>query len=135
MCRQDAKKKLILWKIPEDERPSIIDTLIKYSFIDEERYAKAYVKDKTQYNRWGTRKIYMMLRRKGIDDDIIEAAIDEMEEEEDTSDILRTLLTEKNHSLRNEKDKYKRKQKLIRFAISRGFEFDDIIDIISEIVD
>ena len=41
MCRQDAKKKLILWKIPEDERPSIIDTLIKYSFIDEERYAKA----------------------------------------------------------------------------------------------
>ena len=77
----------------------------------------------------------MMLRRKGIDDDIIAAAIDEMEEEEDTSDILRTLLTEKNHSLRNEKDKYKRKQKLIRFAISRGFEFDDIIDIISEIVD
>ena len=77
----------------------------------------------------------MMLRRKGIDDDIIEAAIDEMEEEEDTSDILRTLLPEKHHSLRNEKDKYKRKQKLIRFALSRGFEFDDIIDLISEIVD
>lgn len=134
ICEQDAIKKLRLWQIPEKEQAKIMAQLISYGFIDNERYARAYVEDKLKYNRWGIRKVEMMLRAKGIDDDIISAAIEEFADEESTEDTLRQLLQEKLRSLRNETDKFKKKQKLLRFAISRGFEYGDIRDIVEDLL-
>lgn len=134
ICEQDAIKKLRLWQIPEEEQAKIMAQLIRYGFIDNERYARAYVEDKMKYNRWGRRKVEMMLRTKGIDDDIISAAIEEFADEESTEDTLRQLLQEKLRSLRNETDEFKKKQKLLRFAISRGFEYGDIIDIVEALL-
>ena len=106
--------------------------LVQYGFIDNERYAKAYAEDKMKYNRWGTRKVEMMLRSKGIDDDIISAAIEEVSDDDDQAETLKKLLEEKSRSLRNEIDPYKKKQKLLRFAISRGFDYGDVMDILDD---
>ncbi|MCQ2243574.1 MAG: RecX family transcriptional regulator [Bacteroidaceae bacterium] len=120
------------WQISDEEQAKIMAQLTKYGFIDDERYARAYAEDKMKYNRWGARKVEMMLRRKGIDDDIISDAIAEFADEESTTETLRKLLEEKTRSLKNETDPYKKKQKLLRFAISRGFDYSDILDILEE---
>lgn len=128
ICEQDALKKLFQWQVPEEEQAKIMAQLVQYGFIDNERYARAYAEDKMKYNRWGARKVEMMLRSKGIDDDIISAAIDEVSDEGCQMETLRKLLEEKARSLRNETDPYKKKQKLLRFAISRGFDYGDVLD-------
>lgn len=132
ICEQDAQKKLYQWQVPEDEQAKIMAQLVQYGFIDNERYARAYVEDKMKYNRWGARKVEMMLRSKGIDDDIIAAAIDEISNVDDQTETLRKLLEEKSRSLRNETDPYKKKQKLLRFAISRGFDYSDVMNLLDE---
>ena len=132
VCEHDALQKLRQWQISDEEQAKIMAQLTKYGFIDDERYARAYAEDKLKYNRWGARKVEMMLRRKGIDDDIISDAIAEFADEESTTETLRKLLEEKTRSLKNETDPYKKKQKLLRFAISRGFDYSDILDILEE---
>ena len=132
VCEQDALTKLRQWEIPEAEQAKIMAQLVQYGFIDNERYARAYAEDKLRYNRWGERKVAMMLRRKGIDDGIIATALEEKTDTEQQTDILRQLLKEKSRSLRNETDPYKKKQKLLRFAISRGFNYSDILDVLDE---
>lgn len=132
MCEQDALKKLRLWKISEEDQAKVMAQLVQYGFIDNSRYARAYAEDKLKYNGWGARKVQMMLRSKGIEDDFIEEALAEFADEESTTDTLRQLLEQKARSLRNETDPYKKKQKLLRFAISRGFDYGDILDIIDE---
>ncbi len=132
VCEYDALQKLRLWKISDEEQAKIMAQLTKYGFIDDERYARAYAEDKLKYNRWGARKVEMMLRRKGIDDDIISEAISEFADEESTTETLRKLLEEKARSLRNETDPYKKKQKLLRFAVSRGFDYSDALDLLEE---
>ena len=135
ICEQDALKKLYQWQVSEEEQAKIMAQLIQYGFIDNERYARAYVEDKLKYNRWGARKVEMMLRSKGIDDDIITAAIEEVSDDDDQMDTLRKLLEEKARSLRNEADPYKKKQKLLRFAISRGFDYSDAMDALEDLDD
>lgn len=132
ICEQDALKKLYQWQVPEEEQAKIMAQLVQYGFIDNERYAKAYAEDKMKYNRWGARKVEMMLRSKGIDDDIISAAIEEASDDDDQAETLKKLLEEKSRSLRNETDPYKKKQKLLRFAISRGFDYGDVMDILDD---
>lgn len=135
ICEQDALKKLFQWQVPEEEQAKIMAQLVQYGFIDNERYARAYAEDKMKYNRWGARKVEMMLRSKGIDDDIISAAIDEVSDEGCQMETLRKLLEEKARSLRNETDPYKKKQKLLRFAISRGFDYGDVLDALEDLDD
>ena len=135
ICEQDALKKLFQWQVPEEEQAKIMAQLVQYGFIDNERYARAYAEDKMKYNRWGARKVEMMLRSKGIDDDIISAAIDEVSDEDCQMETLRKLLEEKARSLRNETDPYKKKQKLLRFAISRGFDYGDVLDALEDLDD
>ncbi len=132
ICEQDALKKLFQWQVPEEEQAKIMSQLIQYGFIDNERYARAYAEDKMKYNRWGTRKVEMMLRSKGIDDDIISSAIEEVSDDDDQMETLKKLLEEKFRSLRNESDPYKKKQKLLRFAISRGFDYSDAMDVVED---
>lgn len=133
MCQQDALRKLSLWQVPEEERDAIVSKLIEYGFIDEHRYAAAYAEDKLKYNGWGARKVRMMLRSKGIDDDIVEEAIDQSATIEGQQELLLRLLSDKARSLKNEENPYKKEQKLIRFALSRGFDYDDAKSVIDNL--
>ena len=98
--------------------------LVKERYVDDERYARAFVKDKVRYNKWGRRKVEQALWQKRIDDDIRERVLDEVDEEEYLN-VLRPLLKQKRKSTKAEND-YELKQKLVRFALGRGFTYDII---------
>ena len=123
-CQQEMRDKMRRWELDEIVQNRIIDRLIKERYVDDERYARAFVKDKIRYNKWGRRKVQQALWQKRIDADIQQRVFDEIDEKE-YLDVLRPLLKQKRKSIRAASD-YELNQKLARFALSRGFTFDII---------
>ena len=123
-CQQEMRDKMRRWGLDETVQNRIIDRLIKERYVDDERYARAFVKDKIRYNKWGRRKVQQALWMKRIDADIQQRVLDEIDEKE-YLDVLRPLLKQKRKSIKAESD-YELNQKLLRFALGRGFGFDII---------
>lgn len=121
-CQQEMRDKLKRWDIDGPVQNRIIDRLVKERYIDDERYARAFVKDKIRYNKWGRRKVQQALWLKRIDDDIQQRVLDGVDEKE-YLDVLRPLLKQKRKSIKADSD-YELNQKLVRFALGRGFTFD-----------
>ena len=121
-CQQEMRDKMRRWELDESVQNRIIDRLIKERYVDDERYARAFVKDKIRYNKWGRRKVQQGLWQKRINADIQQRVLDEIDEKE-YLDILRPLLKQKRKNIRAASD-YELNQKLARFALSRGFTFD-----------
>ena len=123
-CQQEMRDKMRRWELDETVQNRIVTRLVKERYVDDERYARAFVKDKIRYNKWGRRKVQQALWQKHIDADIQQQVLDEIDEKE-YLDILRPLLKQKRKSIKAESD-YELNQKLIRFALGRGFGFDII---------
>ena len=123
-CEQEMRDKMKRWELDETVQNRIVDRLTKERYIDNERYARAFVKDKIRYNKWGRRKVQQALWMKRIDNDIQQRVLDEIDEKE-YLDVLRPLLKQKRNSIKADSD-YELNQKLVRFALSRGFTFDII---------
>ena len=123
-CQQEMRDKMRRWELDETVQNRVIHRLVKERYIDDERYARAFVKDKIRYNKWGRRKVQQALWQKHIDTDIQQRVLDEIDEKE-YLDVLRPLLKQKRKSIRATSD-YELNQKLVRFALGRGFGFDII---------
>ena len=123
-CQQEMRDKMRRWELDETAQNRIVARLVKERYIDDERYARAFVKDKIRYNKWGRRKVQQALWLKHIDSDIQQRVLDEIDEKE-YLDVLRPLLKQKRKSIRAMSD-YELRQKLVRFALGRGFGFDII---------
>ena len=123
-CSSEVFEKLKLWGLQEEDAEPVIEKLTKEKYIDDERFARAYVKDKFRFNHWGKQKIAYMLRAKNISAEILELAFEEIQEEK-YSDDLQKLLSDKERSIKA-KDKYDKRNKLMRFALGRGFESGEI---------
>ncbi len=125
-CRQEIAKKLRDGGLEGDIIERLLDRLVDENYIDETRYARAFVHDKLEYDHWGRIKITQALRLKGISRNDINAAFEEVIEEEHYREILCHILQTKIRSLHfdpnDREETYKATQKLVRFAASRGFE-------------
>ena len=123
-CQYEMLEKMRRWEVPEDAQARVMARLIKERYVDDERYAQAFVKDKIRYNKWGRRKVEQALWQKHIGEDIRNRVLDEVDDEEYLS-ILRPLLKQKRKTIKANSD-YELNQKLMRFAVGRGFTFDII---------
>jgi len=122
-CIFDVRRNMEKWKIPFAQQIQIIKKLQEGNFLDEERYCKAFVNDKSKYNRWGIYKIRFELRKKQIPDSLITEALQTLDPEE-TRERLRAIIEQKRKSVKG-KNEWEIWQKLLRFAISRGFSQRD----------
>lgn len=123
-CQHDLTEKMRRWGMTDEAQARVMQRLVSERYVDDERYARAFVKDKIRYNKWGRRKVQQGLWLKHIDDDIQERVLGEVDDSEYLA-VLRPLLKQKVRSIRAEND-YERTQKLVRFALGRGFTFDII---------
>ena len=69
-CEYEMTEKMRKWEVDESDRQRIVEYLRDAKFVDDERYARAFVKDKIKYNKWGRRKVEQALWAKHIADDI-----------------------------------------------------------------
>lgn len=130
-CTSEILGKLKLWGLSSEETEPVIEKLKDEKYLDDERFARAFVKDKFRFNHWGKQKIAHILRAKNISPEIQELAFEEIVED-DYSDDLRKLLTDKAKTIKS-KDKYDKRNKLMRFALGRGFESDKIYVVLKEL--
>lgn len=124
-CLSEVKAKLDKLGVDEEVKGRIISRLMDEEFVDEERYACAFTRDKHLFNGWGQIRIKSELRRKGISDDKISYAWGVLSEENDINSKLPDLLSKKNLSIKDD-DPYKRYRKLMQFAIYRGYQYEEI---------
>ncbi len=123
------EKKIIQWGLNSDDSNVVLQKLFEHNFLNEQRFATSYVRDKYRFNRWGRIKIRYFLKNEGISNECITEALNEIDTEQYQQN-LHSLLTEKYRKTKA-KDAYDLKVKLIRYALSRGFE-NDIISLCYE---
>lgn len=123
-CEYEMREKMRRWGVDVDTQQRVVDFLVSERYIDEDRYCRAFVREKIRFNHWGRRKIEQALYAKHIDRFTQRSILDEVTDEEYVA-VLRPLLQSKEASIKADTD-YERYQKLIRFALGRGFTFDII---------
>lgn len=121
-CEHSLREKMQKWGLTEEVADRIIDKLYDEKYLDEQRFARAYAKDKMRYNHWGKQKIDQGLRLLRISTPARRLALEELPEEE-YLEILQHVLQSKARQVKAENN-YERNGKLIRFALGRGFEMD-----------
>lgn len=134
-CKADMRKKMEKWILDEDSEANheakcrVVERLVKENYIDEQRYAHAYVREKIRCFRWGRVRILQELHKRGIAEDIIRETIEEVFANEDITGTLRQLITRKRSTIRGNSE-YEINGKLIRFALSRGYDMETIRKVI-----
>ena len=134
-CEQaegDLRKKLHDWGVSSSDADDIITRLQQERYLDNERFARAYCRDKLRFNGWGRIKIAFMLKGKGIEQEFIDAALNEIDEEQYAT-ILNDVLIAKVKTLKD-KEPEQARASLLRFAASRGFEPALFFPAVSQIV-
>lgn len=124
-CVSDIRAKLMKELDGDVQKvETAINKLKEEKYVDDLRYATAYARDKAAISGWGATKIRYMLSAKGVAKDVISEALNEVDEAK-ASSRLEKLLENKYKSL---KDDPQWKIKLLRFALGRGYSYDEVND-------
>jgi regulatory protein len=126
--QQEARNKLYEYGLHQNEVEDLITELIVTNFLNEERFAMAYVSGKFNIKKWGKIKIKQGLKLKKVPDRLIQKALNSIDGDKYLANILATA--EKKLKVLTEKDPLKKKYKLITYLQSKGFEKDLIFDVL-----
>jgi regulatory protein len=130
LCKYEIRGKIASWGVPAEDTEKIIEVLIKEKFIDEERYALAFTRDKFNYNKWGKLKIMAHLRAKEIPGELITKAQEAIDNDLYLK-ILKNLISDHRRFVKA-RNQYDLKAKLMRFGLSRGFESSLLYDLLND---
>ena len=128
-CLQDVRCKLKEWNTEDGKIELIINKLISEGYIDEERFARAFVRGKFSIKSWGTQKIIAELKKRNVKSSCIKQAMNEINSEL-YQEKLNKLIHKWLHTNKHEKENFK--QKLFRYLLSKGYEPSDIWNGINE---
>ncbi len=126
----DAMRLMSRWGVDPAHRGEVLDRLITDKFIDDRRFAEAYVREKLNLSGWGARKIASSLRVKGISTSIIEELLSELDRSK-LEERLDDKLSRKVRTVKY-KDRYDLRNKLIRYALSLGYDYDMVQGVVSQ---
>lgn len=123
----DALRLMQRWGVDPAARGQVLQRLLDERFIDDGRYAEAFVRDKLRFSGWGARKIRTSLRLKGIDPATIDRTLAALDPA-DTEERLLARLEKKLRQTTRYKDIYDLKNKLIRYGLSLGYDYEAVRD-------
>ena len=129
----DVRRLLARWGVESRAAEEIVDKLVETKFIDDRRYAEAYVREKTRLSRWGVRKIREGLRAKRIPEEVIDEALRETDEQT-MGRKLEELLRRKARTVRAAND-YERKGKLLRYGMGLGFDYEAVSAVLDQLTE
>lgn len=129
-CVKDVTDKLKTLELTEKERNEILNYLIDNRFVNNERFAKAFVKGKINQSGWGLNKIRFHLMQKGIDKAIIDEALESFDEEAYRQRLVEVLKS-KAKTVKAAND-FEKNRKLAAYAMQKGFEANLVWEVIKE---
>lgn len=131
-CISEIKIKLEKIKVPHEFWEPLISYLVDNNFVNEERFTEIYVRSKINQKGWGPLKIKMELRKKQVNDSLINKYLLEFQNN-DREELLNFWLQKKLKSIKND-NRQNIREKLIRFGISKGFETDKVVEAVNKII-
>ena len=130
-CVKDVKDKLRTFDISQEAKDKILEYLLENRFVNDERFAKSFVRGKINQSGWGVNKIRFHLIQKGIDKDIIEEALGQIDEEVYRQRLI-DILKAKSKTVKAEND-FEKKRKLAAYAMQKGFEAALVWEVLKEL--
>ena len=130
-CVKDVRDKLKTFDILQEERDKILDYLLDNRFVNDERFAKSFVRGKINQSGWGINKIRFHLVQKGIAKEIIDEALGQTDEEVYRQRLI-DILKAKAKSVKAETE-FEKKRKLAAYAMQKGFEGSLVWEVLKEI--
>ena len=128
-CTAEIRRKLRLKGMAESDINEVITTLVEWRFVDDNRFADAFARDKYRFARWGRRKIAAAMYRKKLPRPIIERALNEAIDDDEYNHIMADLLTAKARNIADG-DTFEGRTKLYRYGVSRGYESNRVTALI-----
>lgn len=129
-CVKDVKDKLKTYDIPQESKDEILDYLLDNRFVNDERFARSFVRGKVNQSGWGMNKIRFHLMQKGIDKDMIDEVLGQTDEATYRQRLV-DILKAKSKTVKAETD-FERKRKLAAFAMQKGFEGALVWEVLKE---
>ena len=140
-CCSQIRQRLQRWSLKElsygrpgfseEQIEDIVSSLVADRFVDDSRFAGAYVRDKARFSKWGAVKIAYHLKRLGVAPVAVKVAL-----QENASlfgdDLLLDTMRKKWKSLKEDEPVAKKREKLVRFALQRGFDYGQIMKLIND---
>lgn len=128
-CEKEILTKLNRWGVAPADISAILRRLKDGGYVDNARYARAFVHDKVNYAHWGRYKVQMALRQRGIAREDIEVAFENVDYRQ-YAKIALMVMRNKLRQLPDDLPKPQKRDKLIRFGATRGFEMSLLIKIV-----
>ena len=129
-CVKDVRDKLKSFDIPQETKDEILDYLLDNRFVNDERFARSFVRGKVNQSGWGLNKIRFHLMQKGIAKDIIDETLGQTDEEVYRQKLI-DILNVKSKTVKAEFD-FERKRKLAAYAMQKGFEGGLVWEVLKE---
>ena len=130
-CEGDARRLMRRWGVAPSDMEQVLARLVRDRFIDDSRYAELFVREKLNLSGWGAYKIRTALRRKEVAAEIIEEALGQLDAQK-LRDRLQERLERKLRTVRA-KTTYELKNKLFRYGLSLGYDFESVRDVVEQL--
>ena len=130
-CHKEVEKKLYDLKMIPEAKEIIILHLLQHNFLNEERFSKAFARGKFSMKKWGRIRIKNELKYRNISQYNIKSALNEIDDFDYFSCLKKIAI--KKSTLIKEPNSYKKKNKLITYLISKGFESELVYKAIKEL--
>ena len=138
-CTGQIRKKLLNWSernrvvgkepFSDAQIESVVNSLLEEKYVDDVRFAGAYVRDKARFAKWGKVKIAYNLKMLGVSSEIAGKALAE-NASMFSDELLEEMVMKKWNSLGEKVAIAVKREKVLRFALGRGFSYDQILPII-----
>ena len=130
-CVKDVRDKMKTYDISQEDREKILDYLLDNRFVNDERFAKSFVRGKINQSGWGLNKIRFHLAQKGIAKDIIDEALQQTDEEVYRQRLI-DILKAKAKTVKADSD-FEKKRKLAAYAMQKGFEASLVWEVLKDL--
>ncbi|MCR5658218.1 MAG: RecX family transcriptional regulator [Bacteroidales bacterium] len=130
-CVKDVRDKLKTFDIPQEEKTKILDYLLDNRFVNDERFAKSFMRGKINQSGWGLNKIRFHLIQKGIAKELIDEVLGQTDEEVYRQRLIEILKT-KAKTVKATSD-FEKKRKLAAYAMQKGFESNLVWEVLKDL--
>jgi regulatory protein len=124
----EIRKKLLRKGAPEEAILFCLKSLNEKNFLNEVRFVQSYIEGKSSIKKWGLHKIYAGLKAHRIPESLIQEQLQSFDQKGNQERLL-LWFQKKEKSLSSESDSKKKKQKIVRYLLSKGFSFEEIMNL------
>lgn len=132
-CTPDLMAKLLKWGLAATDASRVIDKLVELEYVDDSRFARAYAHDKLRFSGWGRRKIRMGLWAKRIPRELIDAAVESLDDDE-YGEVMERILRARLRLMDAASIDFEYRVKLIRHMAQRGFETSQALKALDRVI-